>query len=150
MPAWLLPVQPNDRPWWEATEEPDFLLDWAVKGASRLIKKRHFTEPDSSKVALRDWLLGADPVQAWLDEGVTVVLEEAPKVITGDAYKAFRDWASEAGFDENRLPYVTTFTRRVLAADKGITRLRHGNGRYLVGLKIHGPQTTAPHRSASK
>jgi P4 family phage/plasmid primase-like protien len=134
-----------------ATEEPDLLLDWAVKGASRLIKQRRFTEPDSSKVALRDWLLGADPVQAWLEEAVTVVPgKEAPKVKTSDAYKAFKDWAIEAGFDQYRLPRVSNFTQRLLAAGKGITNSRDGKGRYLVGLKIHGHQATAPRRSASK
>lgn len=121
------------------TEEADLLLSWAVEGASRLIKQGHFTEPDTSRDALRDWLLGADPVQAWLDEAVTVVLgQEAPKVKTGDAYKAFRDWAIEAGFDENRLPRVTNFTQRLLAAGKGITKSRDGKARYLVGLSRLG------------
>ena len=133
------------------TEEPNFLLDWAVQGASRLIKQRHFTEPKSSREALRDWLLGADPVQAWLEEAVTVVLgKEASKVRTGDAHKAFKEWAVDAGFNESRLPSVNNFTQRALAADNRITRSRDGKARYLVGLKIDGPQANAPRRSDSK
>jgi phage/plasmid-associated DNA primase len=134
-----------------ATEEPDFLLDWAVRGASRLIKQRHFTESDSSKAALRDWLLGADPVQAWLEDAVTVVLgKEAPKVKTSDAYKAFRDWASEAGFDENRLPRVNNFTQRLLAAEKDIANSRDGKARYLVGLSILGHATAVQRRATNR
>jgi phage/plasmid-associated DNA primase len=41
-----------------ADEEADWLLKWAVAGASRVIRQRAFTIPPSSKIALRDWLLG--------------------------------------------------------------------------------------------
>lgn len=44
-----------------AEEEADILMLWAVAGASRLIRQRGFSVPPSSKSALRDWLLGADP-----------------------------------------------------------------------------------------
>jgi P4 family phage/plasmid primase-like protien len=48
-------------------EEPDLLLDWAVRGAGRVIKNNSFTEPASSKTALADWVYSADPVLGWLE-----------------------------------------------------------------------------------
>jgi phage/plasmid-associated DNA primase len=52
-------------------EEPDLLLAWAVAGAARLIRQKGFTVPNSSALALRDWLFGADPVLAWTEARVT-------------------------------------------------------------------------------
>jgi len=50
-----------------AAEEADLLPAWAIEGVSRLIRQRNFTIPPSSKLALIEWMLGADPVLAWLD-----------------------------------------------------------------------------------
>ena len=41
-------------------EEPDLLLDWAVRGAGRAIAARRFVEPRSSAEALRDWMCSSD------------------------------------------------------------------------------------------
>jgi P4 family phage/plasmid primase-like protien len=118
-------------------EEMNLLLDWAVGGAARLIKRRYFSEPSSCKQALREWILGADPVLAWLEEGVTIVLGEyAPEVTVAEAFKHFFAWATGEGYAEATLPRINNFSQRVLAADKGITRGRSGNRRYFVGLRL--------------
>lgn len=79
-----------------ASEEADHLLAWAVQGASRLIRQRNFTIPPSSKVALTDWILGADPVLAWLDECAEVkpVIGGWPSITSRAAYEQFHAWAS--------------------------------------------------------
>ena len=59
-----------------AEQEADLLLAWAVHGAARLIRQRNFSVPASSKTALMDWIYGADPVLAWLDERVEVRPDE--------------------------------------------------------------------------
>ena len=53
-------------------DDANLLLAWAIDGAARLIRQRNFSIPGSSKTALFDWIYGADPVLAWLDERVEV------------------------------------------------------------------------------
>ena len=118
-----------------AVEEPDLLLDWAVQGASRLIMRGRFTEPASSKIALTEWLLGADPVAAWLEDDVTIEADYVEP--TRDAYSAFKAWAMEQGFKERTLPAVNTFVQRLVASDKGIQTHRNAKTRMLRGLRIN-------------
>jgi putative DNA primase/helicase len=115
-----------------STEETDLLLDWAVKGAQRLLKQRYFTEPASSKNALMEWLYGTDPVLAWLEQAAH--LDENSQVQTRDAYAEFRAWAIAEGCRESTLPANNTFTTRILASNKGVTSKRTSTERFLVGL----------------
>jgi P4 family phage/plasmid primase-like protien len=118
-------------------EEMDLLLDWTVGGAARLIKRGYFSEPSSCKQALREWILGADPVLAWLEEGVTIVIGEyAPEVTVAEAFKHFSAWAIDQGYAEATLPRTNNFSQRVLAAGKGIGKRRGGKGRYFTGLRL--------------
>jgi P4 family phage/plasmid primase-like protien len=123
-----------------AKEETDLLIDWVVKGATRLVKQRKFVEPPSSVEALREWAYGSDIILAWLEECVEVVIGDyLPKVRTRDAYREFRNFALAAGYRENRVPVINSFTRRVVGAGKGIKYKRISNGRYLIGLKVRNP-----------
>lgn len=117
-----------------AAEEPDLLLDWAVQGASRLIRLGRFTEPASSKIALDDWLLGADPIAAWFEAEVKIVAEH--EMPTKDAYSQFRNWAIDEGFKEATLPAVNTFVQRLTALDKNVQRYRTSSTRMLRGLRV--------------
>lgn len=119
-----------------ADEEADLLLAFAVEGASRLIVNRQFTEPESSKAALRDWIFGADPVLAWIDACATVAIGEKllPKQ---EAYEHFRSWARREGFNEPRLPAINNFVIRVKAHDTRIGETRNKkDGRCFVNLQI--------------
>ena len=124
-------------------EEPDLLLDWAVRGASRVIARQAFTEPSSSAEALRDWMLSSDPVLGWLDsEAVRFATNgRTPEVRTKIAYSYFRQWAIEEGYPQDRLPAVNGFSQRVLAAtaEKGVTKKRTSEGAVFVGLECFGP-----------
>ena len=115
-----------------STEETDLLLDWAVKGAQRLLKQRYFTEPASSKDALREWLFGTDPVLAWLEQAAR--LDPNLQIQTRDAYAEFKEWAIAEGYRENTLPANNTFTTRILAAGKNITSKRTNKERLLIGI----------------
>ena len=119
-----------------ATEEPDLLLSFAVNGAQRLLKKSCFTEPESSKDALREWIYGADPVLAWLDQAA--VLDPSAKTPPSLAYKAFKAWAVDEGYRESELPAINNFSSRILSSGKGITKKRTNKGRELVGLAVKG------------
>ena len=65
-------------------EEADFLLDFAVEGARRLVRQRDFTIPSSSRELLNRWMLTADPVRAWAAvEEPLPVREERQAVAAG-------------------------------------------------------------------
>lgn len=121
-----------------ATDEADLLLTWAVQGASRLIRQRNFTIPPSSKVALTDWILGADPVLAWLDECVEVKSHVGgfPNISTRAAYERFHAWAVAEGFNKDKLPAINGFVQRVQANAAGIESKRTSSGRVLLGLSL--------------
>ena len=121
-------------------EEPDLLLDWAVRGAQRAIAAGAFNIPLSSTGALLDWVYSSDPVLAWLEcdqieysEGVYVP-ETAVKV----AHRTFIHWAIDQGFDENRLPSINGFSQRVEAAGKGVSKKRLSDGPHFVGIACKG------------
>lgn len=135
-----------------AAEESDLLLEWAVEGASRLIKQRNFTIPPSSKIALTDWILGADPVLAWLDSCVTIKphANNYPCLTTREAYESFRAWAVAEGFKNDKLPAINGFVQRVQANAPELEHKRTKDGRYFLGMTITRTAhslSTAPYAS---
>ena len=119
-----------------AEQEADLLLAWAVDGAARLIRQRNFSVPASSKTALVDWIYGADPVLAWLDERVEVRPDEYLKVRTRYAYDQFQAWAVSEGFKRDSLPAINGFVQRITANAPGIKYRRSKEGRFLTGLVV--------------
>jgi P4 family phage/plasmid primase-like protien len=121
-----------------AQEEADLLLSWAVDGAARLIRQRNFTVPASSRQSLTDWIFGADPVLAWLDECTEVrqVVHGDPKLATRWAYEQFRAWAIDEGFKSDKLPAINGFVQRVQANATGVEHRRSKSGRTFLGLTI--------------
>jgi putative DNA primase/helicase len=118
-----------------AEEEADQLLWWAVAGASQLIRQRGFTTPPSSKAALREWLLGADPVVAWFE--ACVELDEAAEIKRNAAHSDFAGWAKREGFSEHTLPGVNTFVNHLRSHAPAIG-LKHtsSKGNFLTGFRI--------------
>ena len=117
-----------------ATNETDLLLKWAVNGAKRLLEQGCFTEPSSSKEALRDWLYGTDPILAWLDQ--SAVFDPSAETLVKTAYLAFKQWALAEGYRENTLLLINNFSIRIQGSGKGITSRRISKGRLLIGLAI--------------
>jgi P4 family phage/plasmid primase-like protien len=121
-----------------AEEEADLLLGWAVDGAKRLIRHREFSIPASCKAALADWLYGADPVIAWLDDRVEVrpIIEDGPKVRTSYAHAQFLSWAQVEGFKRDTLPAINGFVQRIKANASGVEYRRSKHGRFFLGMVI--------------
>ena len=119
-------------------EEADLLLAWAVDGAARLIRRRDFSIPATSKAALSDWLYGADPVLAWLDERVEIrpIVGDTPKLRTSYAHEQFQAWALAEGFKRDTLPAVNGFVQRIKANAPGIEYRRSGEGRFFLGMVV--------------
>jgi phage/plasmid-associated DNA primase len=121
-----------------AIEEADLLLACAVEGAARLIRQRNFTMPASCKQALADWILGADPVLAWLAECTEVrpIVHGYPALATRTAFERFRTWAITEGFKADKLPAINGFVQRVQANVPGIEHKRTKSGRLFLGLVV--------------
>ncbi len=130
-----------------ALEEADHLLAWAVTGAMRLIRQRNFTTPPSSRVALVDWILGADPVLAWLDACVNADTS-ARNISTREAYENFSTWAIAEGFHRDKLPAINGFVQRVLANAADLGSKRTSNGRVFLGLRLKTPEPSQHYASA--
>ncbi len=129
-----------------AEEEADLLLAWAVDGASRLMRQRNFTIPPSSRVALTDWILGADPVLAWLDECVEIkpIFDGQPAITTRAAYEKFREWAIAEGFKNDKLPAINGFVQRMQANATGVEYKRTKDGRMFIGMAIRDTAISSP------
>ncbi len=125
-------------------EEADFLLAWAVAGASRLVRQRNFTLPPSSKTAMNNWLFGADPVLGWVSEQVEVKDDRDIRLRTSYAYEQFRTWALAEGFSERTLPSINAFVQRIQANTPGIEYRRTREGRFFLGMAIARPVTNEP------
>jgi P4 family phage/plasmid primase-like protien len=121
-----------------AAEEPDLLLAWAVEGASRLIRQRNFAIPQGCHDALLEWVLGEDPVAAWIDACVSVVpiVNGGPMLATREAHQRFQNWALAEGFKTEKLPAINGFVQRVQARVAGIQHKRTKEGRFFIGLAV--------------
>lgn len=115
------------------SEEYDLLLHWAVEGAKRVIPTGFYSRLQSSVDAVREWIIGHDPVAAWLAGGVTVTEDPEHVMASAEAYRYFCQWAESEAFSKSELPKKAGFTARVLANSK-VTYHRKADGRYLVGL----------------
>lgn len=121
-----------------ASEEADLLLAWAVEGASRLIRQRNFAIPESCREALIEWVLGEDPVLAWIDACVKVVpiVNGGPMLATRDAHLRFQNWAQAEGFKPEKIPAINGFVQRVQAQVAGIQHKRTSAGRFFLGITV--------------
>ena len=124
-----------------ADEEADLLLTWAVEGASRLICQRGFTVPLSSKTALREWLLSADPVLAWIQACIEEVDQnsagaEQAKIKSAVAHHEFMRWATREGFRENTLPAINGFVQRLRTNRPSICLKHTREGNFLTGIRV--------------
>jgi putative DNA primase/helicase len=133
-------------------EEVDWLLAWAVEGASRLIPQRDFAIPPSSDEALKCWLSTADPVIAWAEAEVMAVDPASPewgetRMKSSEAYAHFKRFAIEEGFQKDRLPAFNGFVQR-LTAHRPTIKVKHKNkGNWLTGIKIEGYDPEAARNS---
>jgi putative DNA primase/helicase len=127
-----------------AAEEPELLLAFAVEGAARLVSRGFFSEPQSCKRALRDWIHTADPVLAWHAERTEYA--EGARWLQREAYSDFRTWAVAEGFGAQHLPAINNFSARLYAQDGRIKSVRSdaNEPRQFVNLRRAGPVDTLP------
>ena len=97
-------------------DESDLLLDFAVEGTRRLVRRGSFTIPASSGELLQSWVRDADPVRGWAADNLVVTAYESV-ISVGALYADFVRWADEQGLKRDFLPNVKAFGKRLRGAD---------------------------------
>ncbi len=115
------------------------MLSFAIAGAQRLMKNRAYTMPQSSKEALRGWLL-LDPVNEWFEARIEPCETEpydgwrrglATCLLTSKNGRSSR--AVPKGF----LPPVNTFSQRLKAMPNVMVK-RTAKGSVAMGVEVLG------------
>ena len=90
-----------------------YLLNVAIRGAQRLIKQGHFTEPASVKEALEAYKADNSNTLSWIeDKGLTV--DHFLKEPTDKLYSDFVDWCKLSGIKSSNITGKKTFYREVI------------------------------------
>jgi putative DNA primase/helicase len=116
-----------DRIW--ANEMPG-VLNRALKGYSRLVRRGHFDPPAAVYKATKRWVDQANPVPAFIQEAC--IRRPEAKCQMTELYPAFRQWAEQAGFTmvQNQLSF-----RRNLE-HLGFSVGHNNQGQRVKGLKL--------------
>jgi putative DNA primase/helicase len=108
------------------------VLNRAIEGWQRLHRRRHFSLPRDMVVARREWLVNANPLEAFLAECCT----KNPQTTTlmRAFYAGYCAWAKESGI---------TMTQQRLAVRRNLEhhgyKIVHGNsGDKILGLRLNG------------
>jgi phage/plasmid-associated DNA primase len=118
-----------------AEEERDLLLEFAVRGAGRLLRQQGFTEPPSSALALRRWITSVDPVRGWLETEVVVLpSDRTARWPAAAAYAHFEAWATGAGHQRAALPPLNGFVMRVRNANAEVAHRHAAKGGEFLNL----------------
>jgi P4 family phage/plasmid primase-like protien len=112
-----------------ANEMPG-VLNRALKGYARLIRRGHFDPPPAVFKATKLWVEQANPVPAFIQEAC--IKRPEAKCLMKDLYPAFRQWAERAGFTmvQNQLSF-----RRNLE-HLGFSVGHNNQGQQVKGLKL--------------
>ena len=91
-----------------------YLLNIGIRGAQRLIRTGHFTEPQSVKDALEAYKADNSTVLSWIeDKDLTIdYFLDAPR---DKAYSEFSDWCKVSGIKSSNVTGKKTFFKEVAA-----------------------------------
>ena len=111
----LRTIPPEERKWgsqfgqFVVRREADKLLRLAVQGASRVIQRRGFDQPEWARNALNKWATQADPALAWCADCVEYAKGQI--IPNNVAYASFVTYAKEVGY--NTIPDHHTWVQRI-------------------------------------
>jgi putative DNA primase/helicase len=93
-------------------EALSYLLNLAIKGAQRLMRTGHFTEPQVTKLALEAYITDNSTALSWLDDKELQedYLLETPR---DTLYAEFVDWCKLSGIKTNMITGKKTFFKEV-------------------------------------
>ena len=128
-----------------ATNEAELLLAFAVDGACRLMKQRHFTRTHSGQRRLSEWIVESDLIAAFFEDEdvVEITGQKSDRYNAKDVYRVFRAWAQDVGVSDSRVPTQSQFTRRAKAHQiDGLSISRTGkSGNHFYGIKLPPPRS---------
>ena len=91
-----------------------YLLNIGIRGAERLIKRGHFTEPESVKEALEAYKADNSTTLSWIEDkslDIKYFLDNS----TDKAYSDFTDWCKLSGIKSANVTGKKTFYKEVIA-----------------------------------
>lgn len=108
------------------------ILNLALEAFGGVLKRGHFTEPESSKEAAADWRRSVDQVQQFAEE----CTESAPDAWTPtqELYNAFKIWGEQQGL--KRIVTQKSFVTRMQRL--GAVPHRRPNARGMLGIRLSG------------
>lgn len=116
-------------------DELHLLLDFAIRGAQRLVRNRGYTIPMSSVDALNDWLM-KEPVFAWFTDRYAVVddYQSTDWIPIKTMYESFKAWCANEDIADKYVPSRENFSIR-LCRQKGVHKRRVSTGSEVRGVK---------------
>lgn len=120
-----------------AEHEREALIDWAVQGAERLVQQGGFTDLQSSRQALRDWLRTEDPFAEWLSEEseLRITGEAEDRVDADKMYLRFRVWCQKNGIRNTDVPAKPVLIGKINNRTyQGVRTQRKARGRWVYGI----------------
>lgn len=108
------------------------IAKWAVEGYRRLLKRGHFAEPESSKLARQDWYQENNPLVQFVEDRCTLDPEASVEMTA--LYESYKLWSEARG----NPPLASNILSRRLASQLmgKVRRGKTGSVRYLYGLRI--------------
>ena len=110
-----------------------YLLNIAIRGAQRLMRSGHFTEPQSVKDALEAYKADNSTVLSWIEDK-DLTLDYFLDNPRDKAYSEFADWCKVSGIKSSMVTGKKTFFKEVAAKFdfEEKPRQKHDGKRYLV------------------
>lgn len=105
-------------------EERPGIVNWALRGAGRLLAAGHYTIPPSSQHAIEDWRREADPVRCFLRGCAHPTRDGADGDSATTVYAEYRSYAKENGY---RALARNTFGSRLRQMGYGSVHRATGN-----------------------
>ena len=91
-----------------------YLLNIGIRGANRLMKKGHFTEPETVKEALEAYKADNSTTLSWIeDKGLD--MDYFLETSTDKAYSDFNDWCKLSGIKSANVTGKKTFYKEVIS-----------------------------------
>lgn len=113
-----------------------YLLNIGIRGAERLIKRGHFTEPESVREALEAYKADNSTTLSWIEDK-DLDMDYFLSKPTDTLYSEFVDWCKVSGIKSNNITGKKTFYKEVVGKFdfEEKPRQRNGGKRYFV-IKI--------------
>lgn len=117
-------------------EALSYLLNIGIRGAERLIRNGHFTEPNTVKEALEAYKADNSTTLSWIEDE-SLEIDYFLDHSTDQLYSEFTDWCKRSGIKSNNITGKKTFYKEVITnfdfEEK--PKQRSGGKRYFV-IKI--------------